>query len=455
VSVKQIYPLVALAVLLAGGWFFFSNFQVDVSDTAAGPQVRPRDASGQGDGPTTGLPPLFGGSPSPPATANPGEPAVNVPVSVPGRQAPIGGDVIRIASFNIEVFGEAKLAKPEVVQVLANIVRNFDIVAVQEVRAQSQHVLPSFVQAVNAANLRYDFVIGERIGRTSSKEQYAYIFNTDTVEVDRRTLYTVADPDDLLHREPFVAWFRCRNADPQQAFTFSLVNIHTDPDEVDLRRPNNELDVLDDVFRAVRDDGRGEDDVILLGDFNASDRDFGHLARLAGIRWVVSNTATNTRGTAQYDNLVFDQTATQEFLGRGGVFDFMREYNLSLKQAETVSDHLPVWAEFSVYEGGVPGRVASRTNPYAPRTTAAGGYALQPNVTGPDGYVTHPRIPAQQAPRYDATDDPRYAPAPAYTADPRYPGDWEYGPRSNAYSPYAEPAPAHAPPRTARPSTRW
>jgi len=25
-----------------------------------------------------------------------------------------------------------------------------------------------------------------------------------------------------------------------------------------------------------------------------------------------------------------------------------------------VSDHMPVWAEFSAYEGGQPGRIASR-----------------------------------------------------------------------------------------------
>ena len=30
------------------------------------------------------------------------------------------------------------------------------------------------------------------------------------LEIDRRSLYTVNDPDDLLHREPLVGWFRCR-----------------------------------------------------------------------------------------------------------------------------------------------------------------------------------------------------------------------------------------------------
>ena len=32
----------------------------------------------------------------------------------------------------------------------------------------------------------------------------------------------------------------------------------------------------------------------------------------------------------------------------------------NVEQALEISDHFPVWAEFSVYEGGQQGRVASR-----------------------------------------------------------------------------------------------
>jgi len=133
------------------------------------------------------------------------------------------------------------------------------------------------------------------------------------------------------------------------------VNIHTDPDETEA-----ELNALDDVFRAVRADGRNEDDVVILGDLNADDRHLGQLGEMSGIAWVVSGIPTNTRGTSQYDNIVFDRNATREYVGRGGVFDFMREYNLTQDEALDISDHLPVWGEFSVYEGGAIGRVAAR-----------------------------------------------------------------------------------------------
>jgi deoxyribonuclease-1-like protein len=270
-----------------------------------------------------------------------------------------GNDTIRIATFNIQVFGESKLNDHEATQAIVAILKNFDLVAIQEVRSVAQDVLPQLIELLNADGHQYDYALGPRLGRSASKEQYAFVFDTATIEIDRYKLYTVDDPDDLLHREPLVGWFRARGPAPEQAFTFSLATIHTDPDEVD-----RELDVLDDVFFKVRDDPqRGEDDAILLGDFNAKAANLRQLGQIKGLVKVVSGeTPTNTLHNAQYDNILFQETATTEFTGRGGVFDFMRQYNLTLEQAERISDHMPVWAEFSVFEGGRPGSLASRPN---------------------------------------------------------------------------------------------
>ena len=264
------------------------------------------------------------------------------------------GETIRVASFNIQVFGESKSSKPEVMRVLAEVIRRFDVVAIQEIRSRNENVLPAFVDQVNSTGRKYDYLIGPRLGRSSSKEQYAYIYDTQVIESDRSMLYTIDDPHDLLHREPLVGTFRVRGPAPTEAFTFTLINIHTDPDEV-----RRELDVLDDVYRAVRDDGRGEDDIVLLGDLNADESQFGQLGQLAGIVWAISGVPTNTRGTKLYDNLLYSQPATREFTGRSGVLNLMREFNLTMDQAIDVSDHMPVWAEFSAYEGGQPGRIAA------------------------------------------------------------------------------------------------
>ncbi|MBI2826384.1 MAG: endonuclease/exonuclease/phosphatase family protein [Planctomycetia bacterium] len=318
------FPLLLLAVgAIAGGYWFFKNYEVHGLE---GVYVTRRGAP--------------------------------VEITTAGRAAdtpPVQhtGPTIRIASFNIQVFGEAKLAKPAVMRVLAETVRRFDIVAIQEVRAASQDVLPRFVSTINAAGAGYDFAIGPRLGRSSTKEQYAIIYNRASVELDTGGVYTVDDPDDLLHREPLVAGFSVRGPPAAQAFTFTLVDVHTDPDEV-----AKELDALDDVYRAVRDDKRREDDIILLGDLNADDAHLGALGRVPYLVAAISKTPSNTRGTKLYDNILFDRRATTEFTGRSGVLNLMREFGLSLPEAEEVSDHFPVWAEFSIYEGGAAGPMA-------------------------------------------------------------------------------------------------
>lgn len=312
---------------LGGGWFFLKNFKVDGLD---GFNISPR--AGDATDTSNSAGDLYN---APPVQRN--------------------GETIRIASFNIQVFGDSKASKPHVMEKLAIIIRNFDVVAIQEIRSKNTSLIPNFVELINATGRHYDYVIGPRLGRTVSKEQYAFIFDTQSIEVDRRQLYTIEDPDDLLHREPLVGWFRVRGPPEREAFTFTLVNIHTDPDET-----KQELNALDDVFLAVQNDGRGEDDVIVIGDLNVDERHLGELGQLPDIAWCITGIPTNTRGNHSYDNIVFNARATREFVGVAGVFDFMRKFNMSLQEALEISDHLPVWAEFSIYEGGVPGRVAAR-----------------------------------------------------------------------------------------------
>jgi len=267
------------------------------------------------------------------------------------------GQTIRIASFNIQVFDNTKASKPYVMQELADIVNQFDVVAIQEVHSRDEFLIPKFVQLINRSGRQFDSIIGPRLGITTSKEQYVYLFDTQKVEVDRQSIYTVSDPDGLLHREPLVATFRTRGVDPDQAFTFTLINMRTDTDpDIAIQ----EMDVLAEVYRVVRRSSRGEDDIILLGDFNVDDRHLGRLGQLPGMLPLIAGVWTNTRQNKQYDNLIIHQPSTTEYSGRSGVFDFMRFKNLSLQQAIQVSDHFPVWAEFSIYERDYAGRIASR-----------------------------------------------------------------------------------------------
>jgi endonuclease/exonuclease/phosphatase family metal-dependent hydrolase len=280
------------------------------------------------------------------------------------------GETIRIASFNIQVFGTSKASKPHVMDILARVVRNFDIVAIQELRTSDQAVMDDFVRLINANGARYDYVIGPRLGRTVSKEQYVFVFDTERIEVAPNSVVTLVDSHDLLHREPLIGHFRTRWQGDAPAFTFILINIHTDPDETDV-----ELDALGEAFVAVQQNPWGEDDVVLLGDLNVDYTKFGALGRVPDLTCTVQGQPTNTRGTKSYDNIVFSRATTIEFTGNAGVLDLQREYSLSPEAALEVSDHLPVWAEFTVVEGGSRALVASRTEYPRPSSSAHGDMA--------------------------------------------------------------------------------
>jgi hypothetical protein len=158
-----------------------------------------------------------------------------------------------------------------------------------------------------------------------------------------------------------MALFRVRGPPPNEAFTFWVVDV-----AVDANRAVEELDLLGDVFRAVRDSGRGEDDVIMLGDLETDPEHMGRLALVPGIAVAITGTPTTTRGTRLADNILFDRRATVEYTGRSGVHDMIRELDLTPQAALEISEHMPVWAEFSSYENGQPGHISgwgANTNP--------------------------------------------------------------------------------------------
>lgn len=253
-------------------------------------------------------------------------------------------DEISVATWNIQVFGQSKLRKRGPMQVIIDMVRRFDVIAIQELRSKDQTVIDRFLSMVNQEGYAYDVVVGPRLGRSSSKEQYLYLYDTNRIELIDGSVYTINDRRDLLHREPLVASFRVTGAHSGNAWTFTLVNIHTDPDEV-----KAEVNVLDDVIRFVRRND-SEDDVILLGDLNAAPRQLGDLRDVPNLMWTVRDKPTNTRGNKLYDNILFSGTTTSEFTGHSGVIDLQSEYALSMEEALTVSDHLPVWATFAPVE---------------------------------------------------------------------------------------------------------
>ena len=65
--------------------------------------------------------------------------------------APEEPSTIKVAAFNIQIFGRAKREKEDVMAFLVNITRQFDLVLIQEIRDSSETTAPLFLDMINDA----------------------------------------------------------------------------------------------------------------------------------------------------------------------------------------------------------------------------------------------------------------------------------------------------------------
>jgi hypothetical protein len=315
---KQL-PIILVLVLIAGGVYFFMNFDVQrqvVDGKPAYWKIVPKEAAAE---------------------------AFATPISAaPPRST------IRIAAFAFGRLDDVKLANRQVNDVLMRLLPRFDLIAVQGVRGKNQGVLIRLIEQMNAASGRsFDFATCPTQHRDGLEHYSAFLFDRGQLDVDRTTVHFVDDPLGRFRIKPLVGSFRVHGPDPAQAFTFTLINVEVDPEKVGV-----ELDLSADAYRAVREDGRNEDDIILLGDLESDDQHLGQLGKLLDVSPLLSGVPSTVRGASLLDNILLNRRATSEFNGRAEVVDMMREFELTMPQAQEVSEHLPIWAEFSVYEGG-------------------------------------------------------------------------------------------------------
>jgi hypothetical protein len=322
----KLFWIALLVSLAVGGWYTYQHYEIRGWD-----QLRLTPRSGQ----PAVLPVAVEASPSAPSTE-------------PQRET------IRIASFNLTGLDEGKLGNARVREVLVQLLSRFDLIALQNIRAPNQGLLVRLVEQINAAGRQYDFATAAEVNLKGLEQYSAFLLDRASIDVDRTQVYMVEDAAGRFQRKPLVGAFRVRGPDPSEAFTFTLINVDLDPDHSPA-----EGEALSAVYRAVRDDGRNEDDIIVLGTINLGDQELAHLEQSLEMARSISGVPTTTRGTRIADNVLFNRRATTEFTGRSGVIDLIREFGLTMPEAMEVSEHLPVWGEFSAFEGGQPGQVTA------------------------------------------------------------------------------------------------
>jgi endonuclease/exonuclease/phosphatase family metal-dependent hydrolase len=258
-------------------------------------------------------------------------------------------------SFNIQIFGVAKMAKPQVAYILADIVSQADITAIQEVRSAAVEPVERFMALLpeistggggaspqSAPLPKYSYALGPREGRSSSKEQFLVIY--DNQKFTLLGMETYPDPEDLFERNPLGLYFKTKGS-----FDFILISNHIKPG--DAAQEINALDGVVTWFGDLWD----ESDTLILGDFNA-DGIYYDETELAGVfpeerySLLITNDYDTTVAPSDntYDRIIITTSAREDYAGASGVWRFEELYDLEslgVKDRE-LSDHYPVWADF-------------------------------------------------------------------------------------------------------------
>lgn len=243
-----------------------------------------------------------------------------------------------ISAFNIKTFGASKMSDPEIAEIIKNIVLEYDLILIQEIRDITN---VSFTKLLSMLNVEepYGMIISQRLGRSSYKEQYAYFYRESSLELMASHQYS--DPDDLFEREPFSALFRSK----QSSQTFVVSGLHAKPAAAVI-----EIGLMAEVYDDVLNEFNNPN-VILMGDFNA-DCSYARKEELEPLRFYSDNTfrwltpweadtTTSQNTDCAYDRLVVTGDLRYA-VADSFVYHFEDTYNLSFDEMWAVSDHYPV-----------------------------------------------------------------------------------------------------------------
>jgi len=232
---------------------------------------------------------------------------------------PDSEDTITIMNWNIQVFGKAKWAKPDVREKILDIVPKADIVFIQEIRDISGDVFRDLCSQINKT---HKCNISSRAGRSSSKEQYGIIYKN---EIELIGIYDYnPDEKDRWERPPVMVNFRVND------YEFRAVNIHVKPDDVANELNHLEFEYLVSSLAINR---------IWLGDFNAdcSYYDEENKTVFKEEFWVIKDTddTTVSKSSRAYDRIILNSDMKEEYI----------RYGIYTNITKEVSDHYPVWVE--------------------------------------------------------------------------------------------------------------
>ena len=247
---------------------------------------------------------------------------------------------VKLLSWNIENLGKSK--SDSTIMYIAEIAKNYDIIALQEVVAGygGAQAVARLADELNRKGAKWDYTISDPTSSSAYKtERYAFIWRTSKVkQIGKAWLEQKYHLE--IDREPYFCTFQ------YEGKQFTVVNFHAITKK---RQPETEIK----YFKFLPDEYPNLN-LIFAGDFNApqSHTVFNPLKKM-GYQSILVGQKTSLKKecredlclASEFDNIFFN-AATIKHLN-SGVIHFYKCFN-SLQEARKISDHIPIWFEFAV-----------------------------------------------------------------------------------------------------------
>lgn len=265
-----------------------------------------------------------------------------------------------MASFSMEPMRPEYLMKrPEIFEEVLGLFAQFDLLAVQGFYAENTQFFQKLTHELSLRTGRkYDFVA---ILPNSQKERSAklpvpfFLFDADVLEVFPETIRFAGYPNKPFICPPLTARFQAKKVSSNAAFSFIAANVQLYPghEQQELQHFPSMLDLL--KKSVSRNEFDHEDDVIIFGKFGMEPGEavVGDMVFNKTVTWANSHVRTNAFGSFSFisENILFQKRPLQEFTSNAGVWDLNQQFS-GIRYIPF--DHHPVWAVFSIYEGGKP-----------------------------------------------------------------------------------------------------
>ncbi|KAF7258883.1 hypothetical protein EG68_03752 [Paragonimus skrjabini miyazakii] len=254
---------------------------------------------------------------------------------------------LRLGSFNVQILGVKKISKPTVFQTLLKILLRYDLIVIQEVRDLRGFAFQKLLAELNKqTDGAYGGILSKRLGRTSSKEQYAVFYKPTKLTINDMGIF--ADPSDRYERPPMHFIVKPKS---KVIPVFGMVTVHLDPDDV--------IQEMKTLYRTVENYRRCKrlQNVLIVGDMNldcsyapARERSTLSFHTNPSYFWLISDRhdTTVSKNVCAYDRMIAYGSRLLKAIGnkKAEVYRFDEDLHLTNKQAKLISDHYPIEVTF-------------------------------------------------------------------------------------------------------------